>query len=181
MKKKPFFKKWWFWLILIIAIGAAGSDDTTDINTQQVQTGLYAVAEEKQIVTEPVKSEVTTEPEKVVEPPVESPVISEPIKEEPKQEDPKQEEPIKEEPAKVEPVKEEPVKENTPPVVPKEEKPKEVKPAGTDYIGNKNTKKFHYTWCNSVKQMKESNKYYYTGTREEMIAKGYKSCGNCHP
>ena len=54
-------------------------------------------------------------------------------------------------------------------------------PAGTDYIGNKSTKKFHYVWCNSVKKMKESNKYYYTGTREEMIAKGYEPCGNCHP
>ena len=166
MKKKSLFKKWWFLLILILAIGTAGCSDTADVSTQQVQAGLYAVAEEKQTITEPVKSEVTTEPEKVVEQPVESPVISEPIKEEPKQE---------------EPIKEEPVKETTPPVVPKEEKPKEVKPAGTDYIGNKNTKKFHYTWCNSVKQMKESNKYYYTGTREEMIAKGYKSCGNCHP
>ena len=52
---------------------------------------------------------------------------------------------------------------------------------GTDYVGNKNTKKFHYDWCSSVDKMKESNKYYYTGTREEMIAKGYEPCGNCHP
>lgn len=59
--------------------------------------------------------------------------------------------------------------------------PQQTVPAGTDYIGNKNTKKFHYPSCKSVKQMKESNKYYYTGTREEMIAKGYEPCGNCHP
>jgi hypothetical protein len=52
---------------------------------------------------------------------------------------------------------------------------------GTDYIGNKNTKKFHYDWCSSVNKMKESNKYYYTGTREEMIAKGYDPCKNCDP
>ena len=32
---------------------------------------------------------------------------------------------------------------------------------GTDYVGNKNTKKFHYDWCSSVDKMKESNKYYY--------------------
>ena len=51
----------------------------------------------------------------------------------------------------------------------------------TDYVGNKNTKKFHYDWCGSVGKMKESNKYYYTGTRDEMIAKGYKPCGNCNP
>lgn len=52
---------------------------------------------------------------------------------------------------------------------------------GTDYVGNKNTKKFHYDWCNSVDKMKESNKYYYTGTRDEMIAKGYEPCKNCDP
>jgi len=52
---------------------------------------------------------------------------------------------------------------------------------GTDYVGNKNSKKFHYVWCNSVGQMKEGNKYYYTGTREEMISQGYDPCGNCKP
>ena len=52
---------------------------------------------------------------------------------------------------------------------------------GTDYVGNKNSKKFHYAWCNSVDQMKESNKYYYTGTRDEMISQGYDPCGNCKP
>lgn len=52
---------------------------------------------------------------------------------------------------------------------------------GTDYVGNMNTKKFHYDWCSSVDRMKESNKYYYTGTREEMIAQGYEPCKNCNP
>lgn len=51
----------------------------------------------------------------------------------------------------------------------------------SSYIGNKNTKKFHYEWCSSVGQMKESNKYYYTGTRDEMIAKGYVPCQKCNP
>lgn len=54
-------------------------------------------------------------------------------------------------------------------------------PAGTDYIGNKNTKKFHYPNCSSVNQMKESNKYYYTGTRDEMISMGYDPCKKCNP
>ena len=52
---------------------------------------------------------------------------------------------------------------------------------GTDYVGNKSSKKFHYAWCSSVDKMKESNKYYYTGTRDEMIAKGYEPCKNCNP
>lgn len=51
----------------------------------------------------------------------------------------------------------------------------------TNYIGNINTYKFHYSWCSSVKQMKESNKYYYNGTRDEMIGKGYDPCQNCNP
>ena len=52
---------------------------------------------------------------------------------------------------------------------------------GIDYIGNKNTHKFHYSYCGSVKSMKESNKYYYNGTRTEMIAKGYIPCKKCNP
>lgn len=53
--------------------------------------------------------------------------------------------------------------------------------AGTDYIVNTNTGKFHYPSCGSVKKMKESNKMYYTGTRDELISQGYDPCGNCHP
>ncbi len=52
---------------------------------------------------------------------------------------------------------------------------------GTDYVLNTNTKKFHYPNCSSVKQMSEKNKAFYTGTRDEVIAKGYDPCGNCHP
>lgn len=50
-----------------------------------------------------------------------------------------------------------------------------------DYILNTNTKKFHYPSCSSVKQMKDKNKGYFSGTREEVIAKGYDPCGRCHP
>ena len=53
--------------------------------------------------------------------------------------------------------------------------------ASTDYIVNTNTGKFHYPSCGSVKKMKESNKMYYTGTRDELISQGYDPCGNCHP
>ena len=49
------------------------------------------------------------------------------------------------------------------------------------YILNKNTDKFHYSWCHSVNQMKEKNKIYFNGTRSEAINKGYSPCGNCHP
>ena len=52
---------------------------------------------------------------------------------------------------------------------------------GTDYVANKNTGKFHYPDCSSVKQMKESNKLYFNGTREELIKKGYDPCKKCNP
>ena len=63
----------------------------------------------------------------------------------------------------------------------KKEEPVKPAPVGTDYILNLNSKKFHYPSCKSVKQMKEANKGYYTGTRDEVIAKGYSPCGNCDP
>ena len=49
------------------------------------------------------------------------------------------------------------------------------------YIGNKNTKKFHYPYCGSVGQMKDKNKDYLYGSRDEAITKGYSPCGNCKP
>ena len=46
---------------------------------------------------------------------------------------------------------------------------------------NPSSMKFHYPSCRSVDKMKESNKLIFEGTREEVIAKGYSPCGNCHP
>lgn len=46
---------------------------------------------------------------------------------------------------------------------------------------NRNSQKFHYPDCPSVGQMKEENKWYFTGTREELIEMGYSPCGRCHP
>ena len=51
----------------------------------------------------------------------------------------------------------------------------------TDYVLNTNTNKFHYPDCKSVSDMKEKNKQYYHGTREDLINQGYKPCGNCKP
>ena len=47
------------------------------------------------------------------------------------------------------------------------------------YIGNKNTKKFHYPNCSSVSDMKEKNKVPLYGTRDDAIAQGYSPCGRC--
>lgn len=53
--------------------------------------------------------------------------------------------------------------------------------AGTDYILNMNTKKFHYPDCSSVGQMAEKNKWAYTGNRDDVIAMGYVPCKRCNP
>ncbi len=52
---------------------------------------------------------------------------------------------------------------------------------GNDYVLNTNTKKFHKPGCSSVRQMNESNKQEYHGTRDDVIAKGYSPCGRCNP
>ena len=49
------------------------------------------------------------------------------------------------------------------------------------YILNTSTRKFHYHSCSSVGKIKEANKGSFTGTREELIKRGYSPCGNCHP
>lgn len=51
----------------------------------------------------------------------------------------------------------------------------------TNYIANKNTKKFHYPDCKSVAQMKEKNKEYLNCTRDEVINQGYVPCKSCNP
>lgn len=50
----------------------------------------------------------------------------------------------------------------------------------TIYVLNTNTKKIHYSWCSSVKDMKDKNKDF-TNDYSAAIAAGYKPCGRCHP
>ena len=51
----------------------------------------------------------------------------------------------------------------------------------TSYVLNTNTHRFHYPSCKSVSQMKDKNKSYYTGSRDEVISQGYVPCNNCNP
>lgn len=53
--------------------------------------------------------------------------------------------------------------------------------SSTNYVANKNTKKFHYTWCSSVSQIKASNRWDFTGDRSDLIAMGYVPCKKCNP
>ena len=54
-------------------------------------------------------------------------------------------------------------------------------PQGRDYVLNNNSKLFHYPTCYSAKKISDKNRQDYTGTREELLAKGYSPCGNCDP
>lgn len=56
-----------------------------------------------------------------------------------------------------------------------------TEPSYDYYVLNKKSKKFHAPSCYSVEQMKEENKIYFSGTREEAIENGYEPCGNCKP
>lgn len=53
--------------------------------------------------------------------------------------------------------------------------------ADYDFVLNINSMRFHFPDCDSVNQMKEKNKKYYSGTREQLIEEGYIPCGNCKP
>lgn len=50
-----------------------------------------------------------------------------------------------------------------------------------DYVINTHTKRFHNPICSCVSDIKESNKMYYKGTREELIEQGYEPCKQCFP
>lgn len=62
-----------------------------------------------------------------------------------------------------------------------EESPKNENTDTHTYILNTNTKKFHYPDCSAVKRMKDSNKEEFTGTRDEVISRGYDPCQKCFP
>ncbi len=49
------------------------------------------------------------------------------------------------------------------------------------YIANKSSHKFHYPDCKGVADMKEKNKLYFDGSREELIEQGYEPCKMCNP
>ena len=53
--------------------------------------------------------------------------------------------------------------------------------AGTAYVLNTNTKKFHLPTCASVEDMKPENRTDYTGSREALLDEGYSPCGQCKP
>ena len=50
----------------------------------------------------------------------------------------------------------------------------------SSYVGNANSKKFHYADCSMVNKMNPANKVY-MNTRDEAISAGYVPCKRCNP
>lgn len=48
------------------------------------------------------------------------------------------------------------------------------------YVGNANSRKFHYADCSMVNKMNPNNKVF-MNTREEAINAGYVPCKRCNP
>ncbi len=61
------------------------------------------------------------------------------------------------------------------------EQREELNEHGCDFVLNENSKRFHKPNCKSISNMKEENKKYYSGSRDDLIANGYKPCGSCKP
>lgn len=50
-----------------------------------------------------------------------------------------------------------------------------------DYVLNKNTHRFHYPDCKSVPEISPKNREDVVASREELLNRGFVSCGNCKP
>ena len=53
--------------------------------------------------------------------------------------------------------------------------------APQDYVLNTHTRRFHYPDCRSVPEIAEKNREDVFASRDELLARGFKPCGNCHP
>lgn len=86
-------------------------------------------------------------------------------------------------PAQAEPSVSESAAEPAEPQAPAPQEPSvsQEEPQEITYILNTSTKKFHYPYCKSVKQMNDKNKKEYTGSRDEVISQGFVPCKNCDP
>lgn len=54
-------------------------------------------------------------------------------------------------------------------------------PAGTSFVLNTNSKKFHYPTCSSVGDMSPKNRKDVSISRDEIIAQGFVPCKRCNP
>lgn len=66
------------------------------------------------------------------------------------------------------------------PVPARAETPQQI-PEETSYVLNTNTKKFHLPECSIVGDIKPKNREDFTGSRDDVIARGFVPCKKCNP
>ena len=57
----------------------------------------------------------------------------------------------------------------------------ETVPSSFTYVLNTRSMKFHDPACSGAADIKAENRQEYTGSREELLARGYSPCGQCQP
>lgn len=153
---KKSIKKWAIGALAVLAIGAAASGGTEEVSTAADLDVIQAEEHQEKIAPD-VEQTLPIETEEAVAP------------------DPEPE------PAPTPEPESEPTPAPAPIPTPEPEPEQTTVAEEHDYVLNKNSKKIHYPSCSSVNQMKDTNKKFFTGTRDEAIAMGYEPCGNCHP
>ena len=177
--RKPVYRWAWLWAVAIfvgtVAFSVAGVSNIDSTAATDLSRGVPAVTAEEEPAAEETDGfgqETAEEEPAPVEEPEPEPVQAEP-EPEPQPEPEPAPAPEPEPAAEPEPAPE--------PVPVAEPEPVAAEPASVNYVGNKNTGKFHLPSCSSVSDMNESNKLYWTGSRDELIAQGYVPCARCHP
>lgn len=155
---KKSIKKWAIGALAVLAIGAAASGGTEEVSTA-ANLDVVQVEEQQEAVAPEMEQTLPDEPEEAVAPDL----VPEP------------------EPAPTPELEPESTPAPAPIPAPEPESEQTTVAEEHDYVLNKNSKKIHYPSCSSVNQMKDTNKKFFTGTRDEAIAMGYEPCGNCHP
>ena len=141
-------------LTMLLSMVACQAEPIEETPSEDLIVEEVAIKEESEKEPEEIEEETEETAEEIEEEIVEEKIAEEPAEEEFKEE-------FREEPAADDAAVEEVV--------------------GTSYILNINSYKFHYPYCKSVSNMKESNKEYFTGSRDTVIARGFEPCKNCNP
>ncbi len=170
--------------VILLVLGIVLTQTTKPVEVAaEVTTPSPTITEsaEDALGSEETQESVTQPPEATEEPSVEpSPELSEEPSPEPTSSPGPTPEPTPE--SSEEPTTEpQPTPASEPVSEPGAEEPVAVEPVQMDYVLNTNTKKFHLPSCSSVTQMKDKNRQYFTGTRDELIGRGYSPCGKCKP
>lgn len=173
--KKAVYKRWWFWAIIVLvffyivgSIGSCGDNDESVMDTHPTETVTTSIQETEPTTTQ--EPTTTIAPTTTATPTTEAP--------ETKATEKPAGSPNNNSGGNSAGGSNSDTDGNNAPVVNYNEP---VEDKGQNYVLNTNTMKFHYPSCSSAKKIKPENRGDFYGTRDQAIAKGYDSCGICHP